>query len=169
MANPIKIIKNGIINENADISGQSGALVSYSGGYIFRYQWYRHGPFHNSSTDFCEPVYLSAEKGNPRYSTYPLLYRCYCYIRNNHRVPAEGLSACTERIPGSVHSTDRSKLSDSGACRSIRFQKWSRCFRIRWYRYGSWFHHRSGLSGSGARIHRQRHTVRRNSSARSIP
>ena len=70
MANPIKIIKN-----------------------IFRYQWYRHGPFHNSSTDFCEPVYLSAEKGNPRYSTYPLLYRCYCYIRNNHRVPAEGLSA----------------------------------------------------------------------------
>ena len=30
------------------------------------------------------------------------------------------------------------------------FQKWSRCFRIRWYRYGSWFHHRSGLSGSGA-------------------
>lgn len=38
--------------------------MSYSGGYIFRYQWYRHGPFHNSSTDFCEPVYLSAEKGN---------------------------------------------------------------------------------------------------------
>ena len=122
MANPIqKLSKNGIINGKPYI--RSGYwYVSYSGGYIFRYQWYRHGPFHNSSTDFCEPVYLSAEKGNPRYSTYPLLYRCYCYIRNNHRVPAEGLSACTERIPGSVHSTDRSKLSDSGACRSIRFQ-----------------------------------------------
>ena len=149
MANPIKIIKNGIINENptfVQVIGMCPTLAVTSSAI--------NGIGMGLSTTavliFANLFISLLRNGNPRYSTYPLLYRCYCYIRNNHRVPAEGLSACTERIPGSVHSTDRSKLSDSGACRSIRFQKWSRCFRIRWYRYGSWFHHRSGLSGSGA-------------------
>ena len=144
MANPIKIIKNGIINENptfVQVIGMCPTLAVTSSAI--------NGIGMGLSTT-AVLIFANLFISLLRNSTYPLLYRCYCYIRNNHRVPAEGLSACTERIPGSVHSTDRSKLSDSGACRSIRFQKWSRCFRIRWYRYGSWFHHRSGLSGSGA-------------------
>ena len=113
MANPIKIIKNGIINENptfVQVIGMCPTLAVTSSAI----NGIGMGLSTTAVLDFCEPVYLSAEKGNSRYSTYPLLYRCYCYIRNNHRVPAEGLSARTERISGSVHSTDRSKLSDSG-------------------------------------------------------
>ncbi len=75
MANPIKIIKNGIINENptfVQVIGMCPTLAVTSSAI----NGIGMGPFHNSSTDFCEPVYLSAEKGNPRYSTYPLLYRC---------------------------------------------------------------------------------------------
>ncbi len=33
--------------------------MSYSGGYIFRYQWYRHGPFHNSSTGIFANLFIS--------------------------------------------------------------------------------------------------------------
>ena len=145
MANPIKIIKNGIINENptfVQVIGMCPTLAVTSSAI--------NGIGMGLSTTavliFANLFISLLRKVIPDTVRIP----CYCYIRNNHRVPAEGLSACTERISGSVHSTDRSKLSDSGACRSIRFQKRSRCFRIRWYRYGSWFHHRSGLSGSGA-------------------
>lgn len=45
MANPIKIIKNGIINENPTFVQVIGMCPTLA-GYIFRYQWYRHGPFH---------------------------------------------------------------------------------------------------------------------------
>ena len=147
MANPIKIIKNGIINENptfVQVIGMCPTLAVTSSAI--------NGIGMGLSTTavliFANLFISLLRKVIPDTVRIP----CFIVVIATFVTIIEFLlkAYLPERIPGSVHSTDRSKLSDSGACRSIRFQKWSRCFRIRWYRYGSWFHHRSGLSGSGA-------------------
>ena len=66
MANPIKILKNGIINRKPYL--RTGyRYVSYTGCYKLRDQRYRYGSFHDSSvSDFCELVRIPAEKSNSR-------------------------------------------------------------------------------------------------------
>ena len=147
MANPIKIIKNGIINENptfVQVIGMCPTLAVTSSAI--------NGIGMGLSTTavliFANLFISLLRKVIPDTVRIP----CFIVVIATFVTIIEFLlKAYLPALNASLGLyTDRSKLSDSGACRSIRFQKRSRCFRIRWYRYGSWFHHRSGLSGSGA-------------------
>ena len=113
MANPIKIIKNGIINENptfVQVIGMCPTLAVTSSAI--------NGIGMGLSTTavliFANLFISLLRKVIPDTVRIPCFIVVIASIRNNqYEFLLKALSACTERIPGSVHSTDRSKLSDS--------------------------------------------------------
>ena len=103
MANPLKLIKNGIVNENptfVQVIGMCPTLAVTSSAIN------GIGMGLSTTAVLIFANIFPAEKGNPRYSTYPLLYRCYRNIRNHHRICVESVSAGIERITGSLHPPD---------------------------------------------------------------